>query len=132
MVISMTVDNAIDLSMTTLLQNKLLQWFFAFVLLCISEKDFPNFFPIIRPVILQNITKVFTKYYNFTVIYNLCSRKSKMIYSQVQSCKFYNSKFIITLTQITKTQTFVFIAVVILKLLSCNILFINRKDNRNY
>ena len=115
MVVSVTVDNAIELSMTKLLQNKLLQCFFAFVLFCISEKDFPKFFPIIRAVILQDITKVFTKYYNFTVIYNLCSRKSKMIYLQVQSCKFYHSKFIIASTQITKTETFVFIAALILK-----------------
>ena len=34
--------------------------------------------------------------------------------------------------QITDTEIFVFIAVLVFKLLSCKILFINRKDNRNY
>ena len=34
-------------------------------------------------------------------------------------------------TQITNTEKFAFIAVVILKLLSRIVLFINRKDNRN-
>ena len=35
------------------------------------------------------------------------------------------------LTQITKTETFAFIALVVLKLLSRKVLFINSKDNRN-
>ena len=34
-------------------------------------------------------------------------------------------------TQITSTEIFVFIAVLVFKLLSRKILFINRKDNRN-
>ena len=34
-------------------------------------------------------------------------------------------------TSITNTETFAFLAVVVLKLLSHKILFINRKDNRN-
>ena len=37
----------------------------------------------------------------------------------------------IAATQITNTENFAFIAVLVLKLLSCKILFINRKDNRN-
>ena len=34
-------------------------------------------------------------------------------------------------TQITNTEVFVFIAVLVFKLLSRKVLFINRKDNRN-
>ena len=35
-------------------------------------------------------------------------------------------------TQITNTKIFAFIAALVFKLLSCNVLFINRKDIRNY
>ena len=38
----------------------------------------------------------------------------------------------IALTQITNTEIFTFIAVIVFKLLSRKILFINRKDNRNF
>ena len=34
-------------------------------------------------------------------------------------------------TQITNTETFAFIAVLVFKLLSRKVLFINKKDNRN-
>ena len=34
-------------------------------------------------------------------------------------------------TQITNTETFAFISVLIFKLLSCKVFFLNRKDNRN-
>ena len=50
---------------------------------------------------------------------------------KVQSCKLYNNKYMIALTQITNTEIFALIAVLIFKLLSRNVLFINRKDNRN-
>ena len=49
---------------------------------------------------------------------------------KVQSCKLYNSKYVIALTQITKTEIFVFISVLVFNLLSYKVLFINRKDNR--
>ena len=49
---------------------------------------------------------------------------------KVQSCKLYN-KHMIASTQITNTEMFAFIAVVVFKLLSHKVLFINRKDNRN-
>ena len=42
----------------------------------------------------------------------------------------YN-KYIITLTQIENSEITEFIAVVVFKLLSRKVLFINRKDNRN-
>ena len=37
----------------------------------------------------------------------------------------------ISLTQITSTETFIFIAVLVFNSLSRKVLFINRKDNRN-
>ena len=37
----------------------------------------------------------------------------------------------IALTQITNTEIFTFIAVLVFKLVSCKILLINLKDNRN-
>ena len=48
----------------------------------------------------------------------------------VQSCKSYN-KFMINLTQATNMEIFAFTAVLVFKLLSRKVLFINRKDNRN-
>ena len=50
---------------------------------------------------------------------------------KVQSCKLYNNKYIIASTQITNTEVFTFIAVVVLKLLSHKVLFTNKKDNKN-
>ena len=50
---------------------------------------------------------------------------------KVQSCRLYSNKFMIASTQITKTEIFAFIAVLVFKLMSRKVLFINRKDNRN-
>ena len=50
---------------------------------------------------------------------------------ETQSCKLYNNKCMIPLTQITNFEIFTFIAVLVFKLLSPKVLFINRKDNRN-
>ena len=50
---------------------------------------------------------------------------------KVQSCKLYNGKYMIASTQITNTEIFAFIAVLVFKLLGRKVLFINRKDNRN-
>ena len=50
---------------------------------------------------------------------------------KVQSCKLYSSKYMIALTQITNTEIFTFIAVLVFKILSRKVLFINRKGNRN-
>ena len=54
------------------------------------------------------------------------------MYLKVRSCKLYNIKYMIISTQITNTKIFAFVAVVVFKLMSRKILFINRKDNRNY
>ena len=50
---------------------------------------------------------------------------------KVPSCKLYNKKYMIVSTQITDTETFTFIVVLVVKLLIRKVLFINRKDNRN-
>ena len=55
-----------------------------------------------------------------------------MIALKVQSCKLYNNKHIMALTQITNTKIFAFKAVVVFKLLNHEVLFTNRKDSRNY
>ena len=50
---------------------------------------------------------------------------------KVQSCKPYNNKYMIALTQLTNTEIFAFTAVQVFKLLSGKVLFINKKDNRD-
>ena len=50
---------------------------------------------------------------------------------KVLSCKFYNNKYMVASTQITNTKIFVFIAVLVSKLLSRKVFFINKKDNGN-
>ena len=58
-----------------------------------------------------------------------------MVYLQnlkVLSYKLYDGKYMIASTQITNTEILAFIAALVFKLLSRNVLFINRKDNRNY
>ena len=50
---------------------------------------------------------------------------------KVQSCKLRNNKYMIASIQITNTEIFAFIAVLVFELLSRKVLFINRKDNRN-
>ena len=49
----------------------------------------------------------------------------------VHSCKLHNSKYMIASTQITNTEIFTFIAVLVFNLLCRKVLFINKKDNRN-
>ena len=43
-----------------------------------------------------------------------------------------NNKYMIDSRQITNTEIFAFIAALVFKLSSRKVLFINRKDNRNY
>ena len=54
-----------------------------------------------------------------------------MLCLTVQSCKLYNNKYMIASAQITNIEIFAFIFVLVFKLLSRKVLFINRKDNRN-
>ena len=56
-----------------------------------------------------------------------------MIYSEplkVQSFKLNNSKFMIVSTQITNTEIFAFIVVLVFKLLRLNVFFINTKRQK--
>ena len=43
----------------------------------------------------------------------------------------YNNKYMRALTQITNTEIFTFITILVFKLLDSKVLFINKKDNRN-
>ena len=47
------------------------------------------------------------------------------------SYRLYNNKYMIASKQITSTEIFAFLAVVVFKLLSHKDLLINRNDNRN-
>ena len=58
-------------------------------------------------------------------------KENKKLELKIQSYKLYKNKYMYASTQITNTGTFAFIAVLVFKL-SRKILFINRKDNRNY
>ena len=49
---------------------------------------------------------------------------------KIQSCKLYNNKYMIASTRRINTKIFAFIAVLVFKLLSRNVLLKNRKDNR--
>ena len=63
---------------------------------------------------------------NYKQIRNLILKNLK-----VQSCKLYNNKHMIASTQRRNSENFALIAVLVFKLLSRKVLFINRKDNRN-
>ena len=49
----------------------------------------------------------------------------------LQSWKLYNNKYMIASTQITNTEIFALIAVLVFKLFSCKVLFVKRSNNRN-
>ena len=49
---------------------------------------------------------------------------------KVQPCKLYKNKYLIASTQIKNSEIFAFIAVLAFKLLSREVLFINRKKRR--
>ena len=50
---------------------------------------------------------------------------------KVQSWKLLNNKYMIASTQLTITEIFPFVADLVFKLLSHEVLFIKRKDNKN-
>ena len=50
----------------------------------------------------------------------------------VQSRKLFSNKYMIASTQVTKTEIFAFTAVLAFSLLRRKVLFISRKDYRNY
>ena len=51
---------------------------------------------------------------------------------KLQSCNSCNNKHMMTLIQISNTETFAFKVILVFELLSRKVLFINKKDNRNY
>ena len=63
---------------------------------------------------------------------NCLNRIDSTFSLKVQSCKLYNNKYTIASTQIANTEIFASIAVLVFKLLGCEILFMNIIDNRNY
>ena len=67
----------------------------------------------------------------YEIIIDYLSKQCPGAILKVQSCKSYNNKYMITLSQITNTEFFAFIAVLVFKLFSRKVLFINRIDNRN-
>ena len=71
------------------------------------------------------------KWLNVSYKLSGCRFESSCSHLRVQSCKLYNNKYMITSTQIANTEISTFIALLILKLLRCKVMFINRKDNRN-
>ena len=50
---------------------------------------------------------------------------------KVQSCKLYNNKYMIASTQITYTEIFAVICILVFTILSRKVLFMNRKDSSN-
>ena len=69
---------------------------------------------------------------NRTKLLLLCHNVTVFIDAlKVQSCKLHNNKYMIVSTQITSTEIFAFVALLVFKLLSRKVLFTNRKDNRN-
>ena len=73
--------------------------------------------------IIQSDNKVAVTLYSFL--------KSAVSSLKVQSCKLYN-KYIIASTQTTNIEIFAFLVVLVFKLLSRKVLFVNRKDIRDY
>ena len=55
----------------------------------------------------------------------------KILILKVQSCKLHYNNYMIGLTQITNTEIFTFMAVLVFKLLSRQVLFVSGQDNRN-
>ena len=97
-----------------------------------------SLFSILIFFLFQSID-LFNQMIHLTMKYNnacnkLMQQKQNTIYFKNlkgQSCKLYNSKYMITSTQITNTKFFAFIAVPVFKLLSRKVSFMNRKDNKN-
>ena len=87
----------------------------------------------------SNLTWGTLNFYNLTIRTTLVLVMEKwMVLSlmknfilKVQSCKLYNNIYMIGSTQVTNTEIYAFIAVLVFKLLSRKVLFRNRRDNRN-
>ena len=84
-------------------------------------------FSIIYNFVTIFVNTVYSKFKIFLILFFIV----KIWKLKVQSCKLYENKYMITSKQITNIEIFAFIAVLVFKLLSRKVLFINRKDNRN-
>ena len=62
------------------------------------------------------------------VIYHLIKKIVFFKYLKVQSCKLFNSKYMIASTLITNAKVFTFIDALVFKILNPRVSFINRKD----
>ena len=77
------------------------------------------------------VAKVLKRLKAFTVLIVTYFSRANCVAIKVKPCKLHYNKYMIVSTQITNTEIFAFIAVLVFKLLSRKVLFINRKDNRN-
>ena len=60
-----------------------------------------------------------------------CLIPTDFIALKIESCKLHNNNYIIASTQMTNTEIFALMAVLVFKLLRRKVLLIKRKDNRN-
>ena len=69
------------------------------------------------------------EHYDFNMKSSIQDTFNTIFFEQlkVQSCKLYTNKYMIASTQLTNTEIFAFMAVLVFKLLSRKVLFINRK-----
>ena len=73
-----------------------------------------------------------SQYFTDTQIAKRRKSKAELSYTlKVQSYKLYDNIYVIASIQITNTEIFAFIAVLVFRLLSHKVLFINRKNKRN-
>ena len=93
-------------------------------LICYVILSQQSFTPVHRIVMVIRNSSVF-----FKSLYR-CLDKSDCTL-KVQSCKLYNNKYMTSSTQTKNIDIVSFIAVLVFKLLSHKVLFINRKSNRN-
>ena len=77
----------------------------------------------IERTLLEFIRYLFIQYSYNIYLYDIRC----LLFLKVLSCKLYNKKHMIALTQVTNTEIFALISVVVLQLLSCKVLFTNEK-----
>ena len=70
--------------------------------------------------------------FHITQIFGEMLGKNTDLSLKVQSCNLCSNKYMIPSTQITSAKIFAFTAVLVFKLLSRKVLFINRKGNRKF
>ena len=83
-----------------------------------------------RPQKIQNLSASIINWGRLIVQEDNTAQKLKFSI-KVQPCKSYDNKYMFASTQITITEMFAIIAVLVFKLLSRKVLFASRKSNRN-